>query len=231
MKCPNCGSDNAPGSRFCYNCGTSLAAAAATETPPAPATPDLAKKPSEAPPPAQPPVERTVVMSLPPNMFPPPPPNVPPATPPASNMPPGGATQASDFPPYGATQAADIPAYGAAQPSDVTMPPYAPPPPTPSSTPAGAAPATGVKRSGMALAALICGILALTVVCSFGIIMPLVAIVLGFVARGQISKSAGTLTGGGMAIAGIVLGFFGLIINALVYVFSILPLIAALGGA
>lgn len=213
MKCPNCGSDNAPGSRFCYNCGTSLAAAA---TPPAPSTPDLTKKPSDTPP-AQPPVERTVVMSLPPNMFPPPPANVPPASniPPA--QPPAGATQASDFPPYGATQA-----------NDVTMPPYSPPPP-PASAPASSA--GGVKRSGMAVASLLLGILGIP--CATIAIIPIVAIVLGFIARGQISKSGGTLTGGGMAIAGIVLGFFGLILAIGTYILlpAMLGSLAALGGA
>jgi hypothetical protein len=59
--------------------------------------------------------------------------------------------------------------------------------------------------SGKAIAALIFGILTL--------LMPLFmipAIILGFVAKGDIQRSQGRLTGGGMALAGLILGFFGL---------------------
>jgi hypothetical protein len=43
----------------------------------------------------------------------------------------------------------------------------------------------------------------------------IVAIVLGFVARNRITRSNGQLTGGGMATAGIVLGFVWAVLFAL----------------
>ena len=47
-----------------------------------------------------------------------------------------------------------------------------------------------------------------------------VAIVLGFIGRGQIKSSQGRQTGDGMAIAGIVLGFIGVGFWVLVFVLS-----------
>jgi hypothetical protein len=56
---------------------------------------------------------------------------------------------------------------------------------------------------GGAIAAMVCGIVGL-LLCPPAAI---VAIVLGFTAKGRITRSNGHLTGGGMATAGIVLGF------------------------
>jgi hypothetical protein len=61
----------------------------------------------------------------------------------------------------------------------------------------------------MALASLIFGILAVLTVCNFLFIPSIIAIVTGIVARGQINRSAGMLTGSGLATAGIVLGILG----------------------
>jgi prepilin-type processing-associated H-X9-DG protein len=60
------------------------------------------------------------------------------------------------------------------------------------------------KTSGMAIAALVLGILTL----GFAIFTGLPAIILGIIALGNIEKSGGRLTGKGFAIAGIVTPFF-----------------------
>ena len=70
------------------------------------------------------------------------------------------------------------------------------------------------RTSGMAIAALVCGILGVSAV----------AIILGFVARSQIRRSGGVERGGGMALAGIVLGFVWL---ALSLIFTITLLVLA----
>jgi len=56
----------------------------------------------------------------------------------------------------------------------------------------------------MAIASLVCGILWLYWLGS------ILALVFGYVAKGQIDRSHGTQTGRGMAIAGIVLGWVGI---------------------
>ncbi len=53
------------------------------------------------------------------------------------------------------------------------------------------------RRSGMALASLIFGILAILTICNFFFIPSLVAIVTGIIARGQVNRSGGMVTGGG----------------------------------
>lgn len=59
------------------------------------------------------------------------------------------------------------------------------------------------KTSGMAIASLVCGILN---------VFPLsvIAIVLGHISLSQIKKGAGQITGRGLAIAGLVLGYLGI---------------------
>jgi type IV pilus assembly protein PilA len=80
--------------------------------------------------------------------------------------------------------------------------PGATPPPTGASTPPpfSGAPTT----SGMAIGSLICGF--------FFWFLPtsIIAVVLGHMSLSQIRKSAGRLTGQGMAIAGLVLGYMGI---------------------
>jgi len=74
----------------------------------------------------------------------------------------------------------------------------------------GAAPAAGAvverKKSGKAIAALVLGILSL--VAPLGIVLGIIAIVLGSLARKEIQADAG-LEGDGMALAGIVTGAVG----------------------
>jgi predicted PurR-regulated permease PerM len=67
--------------------------------------------------------------------------------------------------------------------------------------------------SGMAIAALVLGILALVTFWTYvgGILLGLIAIVLGVVALGRVRR--GRAAGRGMAIAGVVLGTLGLLLS------------------
>ena len=66
------------------------------------------------------------------------------------------------------------------------------------------------KTSGEAIAALVLGICGL-LVCPFFCSIP--ALVMGYSARKDIDGSAGRITGRGMAVAGIVLGWIGLVLG------------------
>jgi hypothetical protein len=79
-----------------------------------------------------------------------------------------------------------------------------------------AAPAAGTK-SGMAVAAMIVGILSIPAILIpiLAIILGIVAIVLGAVAKGQIRKSG--MSNAGQATAGIVCGVIGLV-GAIVFI-------------
>jgi len=89
---------------------------------------------------------------------------------------------------------------------------YPPPPPVPYSgfTP----PPTGPKN-GLGVAALVIAIVALVSVWSVfgGVILGLVAVVIGFAARGRVKR--GEAINGGVAIAGIVLGFLAIVVGLL----------------
>jgi uncharacterized protein DUF4190 len=130
----------------------------------------------------------------------------PPASPPPPSEPSGppapGWWLASDgryYPPEqapGASATSPLPAFTA-------YTPYAP----------GIAQAT--SPNGLAIASLVLGIL------WFFWIGSILALVFGYVAKGQIDRSAGHQTGKGMAIAGIVLGWIGVGMLALVVVLSL----------
>lgn len=79
----------------------------------------------------------------------------------------------------------------------------------------------GPKKNGMGIAALVVGILALITCFTIvgGILFGLVAIVLGFVARGKVKR--GEADNGGMAIAGIVLGAVGLVLSLAFIAFGV----------
>ena len=115
----------------------------------------------------------------------------------------------------------------------VPPPPPPPPPPggrgfTPSPPPAGYvppppggfAPATagfvGPRTDGLAIGALITGILA--VVCFWiclGLILGPAAAIMGFISRQRIAASGGTLGGGGLALAGMILGIVGFVLTCI----------------
>jgi hypothetical protein len=75
------------------------------------------------------------------------------------------------------------------------------------------------KRSdGMAIASLVTGI---TSIFCCGLITGIPAIILGLLARNRITRSSGALGGGGMATAGVILGFAGSVIWVFVAAFGI----------
>jgi hypothetical protein len=87
---------------------------------------------------------------------------------------------------------------------------------------AGAAVA-GPRTDGLAIGALIAGIL--SVVCFWplclGIILGPAAAIMGFISRQRIAASAGTVGGDGLALAGLILGILGFIASAAWAIFSI----------
>jgi Domain of unknown function (DUF4190)/zinc-ribbon domain len=85
----------------------------------------------------------------------------------------------------------------------------APPPPP---RPPRAYVSTAVQTSGLAIASLVVGIGGLTLVPLLGSIL---AIVLGYMARNDIRQRSGQVTGGGLATAGIVLGWIGIGLSVL----------------
>jgi hypothetical protein len=87
----------------------------------------------------------------------------------------------------------------------VASPPSPPPPPRPPARHyAPAAAGAGVPTSGLAIASLVLGIGGVTILPLLGSI---VAIVLGYMARNDIRRRPGEVTGEGLALAGIVLGW------------------------
>jgi Domain of unknown function (DUF4190) len=128
--------------------------------------------------------------------------------------PPGGGQPAdpgSSYPTYGSPASAPpppgLPSYGAPAAGSGFGAPTGPPPgpgygqyqayqPTATAFPSGS------KTNGFAIASLICSI-----AFCFGI-TPILGIIFGFVARGQIKRSGGAEGGNGLAIAGIIIGFF-----------------------
>ena len=91
-------------------------------------------------------------------------------------------------------------------PPNSAYPPPAPPPP------AYGYPPQPAQTSGWAIFSLIAGVLAWLGVFGLG---GLIAVIAGHMAQSQIRKSGGYLTGGGMATAGLVLGYLNLALAAI----------------
>ncbi|MBN1137489.1 MAG: DUF4190 domain-containing protein [Anaerolineae bacterium] len=87
-------------------------------------------------------------------------------------------------------------------------PPPPPEPPGPSYRTVG----TAAPTSGMAVASLILGIAGLTVVPTIGSVL---ALILGYMARRDIRQRPTETTGEGMATAGIVMGWIGVVLTVL----------------
>jgi hypothetical protein len=110
------------------------------------------------------------------------------------------------------------PPYQSPQPYQSPPPPqgvgypgaYPPPPPQPY---AGFAPPPTGPKNGLGIAALIVAIVGLVFCWTVfgGIILGLVAAVIGFVARGRVKR--GEATNGGVAVAGIVLGILAIVLG------------------
>ena len=125
----------------------------------------------------------------------------PPAEPPAPDGPPGpGWWLASDGRYYPPEQAPGA---------------QAPPPPAFTAYSQYGAPFVQTTTNGLAIASMVLGILWIYWIGS------ILALVFGYVAKGQIDRAAGRQTGRGMAIAGIVLGWIGVAALALVVVLAL----------
>lgn len=100
---------------------------------------------------------------------------------------------------------------------------YIPPAPM-GYTPGGMAYA-GRRTDGLAIASLICGIVGIvcSVIC-LGVILGPAAAIMGFISRQRIVSSAGTLGGGGLAMAGLILGIVSFLLSVawfFIFIFAI----------
>jgi hypothetical protein len=87
------------------------------------------------------------------------------------------------------------------------------PPPAGGYAPAGVGYA-GPRTDGLAIGALITGILA--VICFWiclGLILGPAAAIMGFISRQRVAASGGTVGGGGLALAGMILGIVGFVFS------------------
>ena len=138
------------------------------------------------------------------------------------------ATEGVHFcPRCGASMTAPAPETTPAPTLATTPSPDAPPPPPP---PPYAAPQyqypaqygpgrPASATNGLAVASLVLGIITL---CGIGSIL---AVIFGYIGKGQIDRSGGTQSGRGLAIAGIVLGWVGI---GLLVLFIVLAIIGAI---
>lgn len=109
----------------------------------------------------------------------------------------------------------------ATPPSPGTPPTPPPPPPGPPDVPPVPTDAAA-PRNGMGTAALVLGIIGLVLACAFGlgIIVAVIAIVLGVIGLKNVKK--GVASNRGSALAGIILGIAGLVVGAVVVTFVVL---------
>jgi hypothetical protein len=82
---------------------------------------------------------------------------------------------------------------------------------------------TGPRTDGLAIGALIAGILSLVCFWPFclGLLLGPAAAIMGFISRQRIAASGGTVSGGGLALAGLILGIVGFIASAAWAIFTI----------
>ncbi len=113
----------------------------------------------------------------------------------SSDHPPPGQPAASGFgyPGYGPQPMPDQPA---PQPYWGAAPPYG--------AYAYGQPIAAPKTSGFAIASLVTSLISWFIIPLIG---GIVAVVLGHIARGEIRRSNGAITGGGMALAGLIIGY------------------------
>ena len=109
----------------------------------------------------------------------------------------------------------------------MSQPPTPPPGPAPTEYGYYGAPQQQ-DTNGAAIAALVSGILGLTLF--FGI-ASIPALICGYIARNQIRQSQGRQGGAGMAMAGIILGWIGVIISLLMIVLLLAGVVALFGFA
>ena len=86
------------------------------------------------------------------------------------------------------------------------------------------------RNDGLAVVSLVCGIA--SIVLCLGPLTGIVAVVCGHMARGRIARSSDTLAGAGMALAGLILGYFSFVWALVLFVFLTLmfPLVGRVKG-
>ena len=95
-------------------------------------------------------------------------------------------------------------------------------------------PAYPPRTSGMAIASMVLGITAVVsppfsclCCCVPGVVLAVLAVVFGHTARGQIHSAQGMLTGGGLAMAGLVCGYLAVAIHVFMFAGYLLILLAS----
>lgn len=88
------------------------------------------------------------------------------------------------------------------------VPPELPSPAAATPVPTPVAPAAPPRRCGLATVSLVCGICTIVLIPLF-FLFAIPAIVCGHVAQSRIKQAKGALLGGGMALAGLILGYLG----------------------
>ena len=84
------------------------------------------------------------------------------------------------------------------------------------------------QTNTLAVISLVCGLLGLFTSFFIPLLMQLAAIVCGHIARGQIRRSDNTQTGAGVALAGLILGYVGIVLGLIVILFFSALLFAGL---
>lgn len=95
-------------------------------------------------------------------------------------------------------------------------------PPAPMGYVPGAMAYAGPRTDGLAIASLICGIVGIVcfVIC-LGVVLGPVAAIMGFISRQRIASSGGTLGGGGLALAGLILGVVAFVVSVIWFFYFI----------
>jgi len=141
---------------------------------------------------------------------------------------PSGAPSGYGEPPYGAPSYQQ-PSYQ--QPSGYPPPPQQWGPPQQPGYPYGSGFAPQ-QNDGLALAAMIIGIISLVLTCGYGIglLGSPVALVMGRVSMKRIDRSGGRLAGRGMAQTGFVLGIIGTVLLVLALIALVVVIVVAVNG-
>ncbi len=111
----------------------------------------------------------------------------------------------------------NVPDFGIQQPAPY-LPPYGGPP--------GYYPGAPVPNSGLAIASMVCGI-AGYLTCYFVGILGIPAVICGHMALNRINSSPVPVAGRGMAIAGLILGYLGILITVGTILFFVFAFVAS----
>lgn len=72
------------------------------------------------------------------------------------------------------------------------------------------------KNDGLAIASMVCSLVG---ICVFGLILGIVGIILGAISIKKINERPNELKGKGMAIAGVIVGIFDVVVYAILFIF------------